>query len=286
MREIKDDDWNWNIEILLRFLREEVQNWDLERCTGVQVVLPTVHKSPRKTWEPATAAAVLTGEKKCSTPKCTFCKQHHASANCHVVTKRTAPKQILRKEDRCFTCLKQNHLVQICEAKLAKNAKCFKCSSTSNHVSPCDSKTANSGQNKQHDSDRRGGGKATRTAWHAYKYTIQFCFNMPKWTWNNTKRTIQFESGWFLTQKVRRATLLNTFVKLITTDHCQNPAIVDQNLWKGHWPRDNLYVLWRVSMASQSPILQPLLSQIYVQLLGVKKLTEQWNVLPTWARLI
>ena len=108
VRGIKDG--NWNTDQLLKCLREEVRNRD--RCTGIQAVLPTANISPRKPRELETAAALLTGETKHSTSNCTFCKRYHASTNCHVVTNRAVRKQILRKEGRCFICLKQNYLAE------------------------------------------------------------------------------------------------------------------------------------------------------------------------------
>ena len=47
--------------------------------------------------------SLMTGK---TTINCSFCQKEHTSANCFVVTDIEARKQILRKQGRCFLCLK------------------------------------------------------------------------------------------------------------------------------------------------------------------------------------
>ena len=46
--------------------------------------------------------------------KCVFCHNSHWSDKCRVVSDHEARKQVLRKEGRCFTCLKAGHQSKDC----------------------------------------------------------------------------------------------------------------------------------------------------------------------------
>lgn len=136
-RQIKEESWDFGK--LLSLLREEVEN--RERCCGMQALASNDQsetksklnqKPERKPDNPATASALHAAEGKAQ-PSCTYCKQQHTSTNCHVVTNRAARQDILRKQGRCFICLRKNHLARDCESK----GSCFKCSRR-HHVSLCD----------------------------------------------------------------------------------------------------------------------------------------------------
>ena len=88
-REMKDGEWNL-IEIL-RLLCSEVEN--RERCGGVQALARTENlyspedrrnaKSPKS--GPTSASALFSGNQPSNTTHCTFCKQPHPTASCHMV---------------------------------------------------------------------------------------------------------------------------------------------------------------------------------------------------------
>ena len=67
-----------------------------------------------------------------TTINCSFCQKEHTSASCFVVTDIEARKQILRKQGRCFLCLKRNHIARDCESRYI----CKYCSGK-HHVSLC-----------------------------------------------------------------------------------------------------------------------------------------------------
>ena len=134
-REIKDGEWN--LSEILRLLRNEVEN--RERCEGVNALGPKEKSySPedqRNNWkvEPPSAAGLFVENQSSNATHCTFCKQQHPTASCHVVTNKMARKECLKKQGRCFICLRKSHLARDCRSKIS----CFKCSGR-HHVSLCE----------------------------------------------------------------------------------------------------------------------------------------------------
>ncbi|CAB3986360.1 uncharacterized protein LOC110232693, partial, partial [Paramuricea clavata] len=95
---------SWNLNTLLENFREELEN--RERCEGIQAL--------------------------------SF-RDEHTSASCFVVTDIEARKQILRKQGRCFLCLKRNHIARDCESRYM----CKYCSGK-HHVSLCNNNSRQS----------------------------------------------------------------------------------------------------------------------------------------------
>ena len=79
---------------------------------------------------PISAAALITTNKKQLT--CTFRKQGHASSSCNIITDIGARKNVLHHEERCFICLKCNHVARNCSS----NIKCHECGQR-HHISVC-----------------------------------------------------------------------------------------------------------------------------------------------------
>ena len=112
-REIKDGEWN--LTEILRFLRNEVEN--RRRCEGVPALTtkeksysPEDGRSGKR--EPTSASALFTENQTSSTTHCTFCKQLHPTASCHVETNKAARRESLKKQGRCFVCLRRGHLAK------------------------------------------------------------------------------------------------------------------------------------------------------------------------------
>ena len=131
----------WNLNTLLENFREELEN--RERCEGIQALSFrdgrnfNEQRGGRKySNTPFTAAALMTGK---TTINCSFCQKEHTSASCFVVTDIEARKQILRKQGRCFVCLKRNHIVRDCESRYI----CKYCSGK-HHVSLCNNNSRQS----------------------------------------------------------------------------------------------------------------------------------------------
>ncbi|CAB4024264.1 PREDICTED: uncharacterized protein LOC107331856, partial [Paramuricea clavata] len=132
---------SWNLNTLLENFREELEN--RERCEGIQAFSFrdgrnfNEQRGGRKySNTPFTAAALMTGK---TTINCSFCQIEHTSASCFVVTDIEARKQILRKQGRCFLCLKRNHIARDCESRYM----CKYCSGK-HHVSLCNNNSRQS----------------------------------------------------------------------------------------------------------------------------------------------
>ncbi|KAL9979034.1 hypothetical protein ACROYT_G016626 [Oculina patagonica] len=133
-REMKDG--KWNLSAILQILRREIEN--RERYGGVQAFTakeefysPENRRNAKPPKSDLPSAAALFAEKQpASTPSCTFCKQRHPTASCHVVTNRAARRECLKKQGRCFICLRKGHLAKDCPSDIT----CFKCSAR-HHVS-------------------------------------------------------------------------------------------------------------------------------------------------------
>ena len=78
---------------------------------------------------PTTAAALLNPS---GTVSCTYCRKSHPSAKCQAVSDISARRNLLRKQGRCFLCLRKNHLARDCTSP----SKCLNCSQL-HHVSIC-----------------------------------------------------------------------------------------------------------------------------------------------------
>ena len=127
-RKHKDD---WELNSVLEAVKSEVE---ARERSGIQ---PTTEKpSPRRPTfhtgsDNATASALLSGEGKFS---CLFCKGNHRVSECHVVTNIEERKGILKKQGRCFICLRRvGHLARNCDS----NIQCLGCQGR-HHLAVCD----------------------------------------------------------------------------------------------------------------------------------------------------
>ena len=89
-------------------------------------------QQPRRNTNP-TAAALLSGTPG-NGPFCCYCRQAHSAASCKTVTQVSARKDILKKNGRCFLCLKRGHIIRYCRSP---NRTCPKCSGK-HHGSICE----------------------------------------------------------------------------------------------------------------------------------------------------
>ena len=82
---------------------------------------------------PASANALFANEREKSSPYCVFCKQSHFSSECKVVTSLQERKNILKKDGKCFRCMKRGHLANKCDTR----TKCNECGGQ-HHAAVCD----------------------------------------------------------------------------------------------------------------------------------------------------
>ena len=94
------------------------------------------HPSSSKTLLPTAGTFFgATSNTESTVPKCVYCTERHFSASCSKVTDINARKDILRRDKRCFMCLKKGHLVDQCD-KSCRNCK------GRHHQSICQAKSA------------------------------------------------------------------------------------------------------------------------------------------------
>ena len=141
-RKIGSDDWS--LMRLLDILKSELEA--RERCvkhTSVDVTHASTSKRPHKIIP--TASALLSDSNK-EAVYCTYCKEKHRTSACSVVTNRPARMEVLKKEGRCFVCLRKGHMASSCFSKY----RCNVCKGK-HHISLCnaDNKSENSGTKQQ-----------------------------------------------------------------------------------------------------------------------------------------
>ena len=96
-------DESWNLDALLTALKTELEA--RERCTA---------RARRK--QLYSASALYTGSEE-FTQQCVFCKNNHKSINCMTITERKARRTILRRNGKCFVCLKGGYISTNCPSK-------------------------------------------------------------------------------------------------------------------------------------------------------------------------
>ena len=82
----------------------------------------------------STAAALTVTS---SSVECVFCGSGHESSQCSSITDIKRRKELIRKNGRCFICLKKNHMARDCKSKL----RCSKCEHR-HHTSICEPKSS------------------------------------------------------------------------------------------------------------------------------------------------
>ena len=120
----------WKIDQLLEYVKAELES--RESCTFA--ANPNEEPKSRRGLQNGdySASSLLTGASDNFTLVCTYCGKDHATSKCDIVTEISARKSLLRKNRRCFLCLKPNH-IKFCRT----NYKFVKCNGR-HHVSICE----------------------------------------------------------------------------------------------------------------------------------------------------
>ena len=138
----------WKINELLETIRKEIE----AREASDQVKLNDSRSHPSLEWNknqhPMPQALFSKQNQGDSTRiRCAYCNEQHYSASCEKVTGLQDRKDILRRDKRCFICLRIGHVSQECQ----NSRGCRKCGqqhhqsicSLSNHKKPADSTKEN-----------------------------------------------------------------------------------------------------------------------------------------------
>ena len=117
----------WELDRLMKVLEEEV---NVRERAGANQDTSNRRKPPFR----SSASALVAGSSGANSAgiTCTYCGKGHTSATCGTVTDVSARKEVLRKEGRCYVCLRKNHVVRECRSTLS----CKKCRGR-HHVSIC-----------------------------------------------------------------------------------------------------------------------------------------------------
>ena len=129
-RNLADSDWTkLDAMLLIRAVEEEIEARERMTANNLtkQSKMPKGHVERSQSGQ-ATAMTLLSG----SNPSCCYCQQSHSSANCKVVTKLDARKQLLLRAGRCFGCLRKGHISRECPS----TGKCSRCGGR-HHISIC-----------------------------------------------------------------------------------------------------------------------------------------------------
>eukprot|EP00794_Sanderia_malayensis_P002436 gene2436-biopygen1319 len=138
LTEEKEENEDIRMEELVNGLRKTVRV--LERCGARDKSLQAEgerlqekrdsRKAPWYRNNTPSAATLLSSDAK---TKCDFCLGPHQSSKCtkHVTVKER--KDVLKKYNRCFRCLKRGHMVRSCAIK----ENCKKCAQSSHHEAIC-----------------------------------------------------------------------------------------------------------------------------------------------------
>ncbi len=122
---------DWDLKTILENIRAELQA--REQCANLKAkVINNLPASRPFNRQQHTTAALMSDSNKIT---CSFCRNFHLSAKCTVVTDPNQRKGILKKQGRCFVCLKRGHISKECPSRIF----CFKCKQR-HHTSICDSR--------------------------------------------------------------------------------------------------------------------------------------------------
>ena len=131
----------WNIEDLIETIRVEMEAREASEGNRVHTDPAQVSRSsnnnprpPNKSRELPTSSTLHSGENQSFQIRCAYCGEHHYSASCQRVSDTASRKEILRKKNRCFICLRTGHRSPDCTS----NKKCRNCNSPGHHQSICD----------------------------------------------------------------------------------------------------------------------------------------------------
>ncbi|XP_055929785.1 uncharacterized protein LOC129960390 [Argiope bruennichi] len=143
----KDDAKESQLESLMKFLKNEVENEDRIALAMEGFSLKENNKNIKIKRDLPTAAGFFSGNKK-SVLKCVFCdKNNHESKECHVVRNLDLNEKMnrLKKRGCCFRCLSNGHVSKLCRVQV----NCGICGKRHHSVMCPDRKTVESSNSQE-----------------------------------------------------------------------------------------------------------------------------------------
>ena len=129
----------WDIESILNVIQNEIEAREIsEKIKAVtSTTEPTRPQFPKN---PTMGTFLVDSKPPLPTPTCVYCSEMHFSASCQNITDINARRAILKRDRRCFSCLRKGHNSEQCEKS------CRKCE-RKHHHSICLDQTINSPRN-------------------------------------------------------------------------------------------------------------------------------------------
>ena len=118
----------WELNKILDIIKKELEA--REQCAHINSHSKSVADGRQNKNNLPTTASFLSKDTKTT---CSFCKNHHLSAKCNIVTDSIRRKQMLSKQGRCFVCLRKWHRSVDCKS----NIYCFICKQR-HHTAICE----------------------------------------------------------------------------------------------------------------------------------------------------
>ena len=129
----------WDIESILSVIQNEIEAREISEKIKAMATI-TEPKRPQFPKNPTIGSFVVESTPPLPTPACVYCSEMHFSASCHKITDINDRKTILKRDKRCFTCLRKRHNAEQCDKS------CRKCK-RKHHQSICPEQTINSPRN-------------------------------------------------------------------------------------------------------------------------------------------
>ena len=121
----------WEMSELLSVIRKEVEAREIS--DGIKVTPEKTKMAPHKPQTYGSAAAlVANGQSPVNKIQCVYCSGNHFSASCTKTSEVQARLEILKRDRRCFVCLKKGHRSNQC----SNQRGCRRCSGR-HHQSIC-----------------------------------------------------------------------------------------------------------------------------------------------------
>ena len=102
---------DWNLDLLMVAIEEEIT---ARERVGTGQGRPPTRRSEYK--PPPTATTLVSGETSNTQALCCYCNQPHPPSECNTITQVEARRQSLRRNGRCFSCLRKSHLSRDCRS--------------------------------------------------------------------------------------------------------------------------------------------------------------------------
>ena len=98
----------WDIESILNVIQNEIEAREISKKIKA-VTSTTEPKRPQFSKNPTMGTNLVDSKPPLPTPTCVYCSEMHFSASCQNITDINARRAILKRDRRCFSCLRKGH---------------------------------------------------------------------------------------------------------------------------------------------------------------------------------